>query len=195
VVATLSEARLLHTATLLQDGRVLIAGGVKDAGFLGLPSLATGGELFDPTGDSFSAAGALDTTRAGHGAIRLPDGRVLLAGGINGIASAQADAELFTVGSGFAGTGSLPSAKAGVEMTLLPDGSVLETGGLSGSLIAPLGVATASIYSGGVFVPTGSLTVARGAHRTISLPDGSVLSIGGAADDMTVHDSIDRYYP
>ena len=53
----------------------------------------------------------------------------------------------------------------------------------------------ASIYSGGAFVPTGSLTIARGGHRAIALPDGSVLSIGGASDDMTVHDSIDRYYP
>lgn len=194
---TLGEARLLGSATRLQDDRVLIAGGVEDAAFLGLPLLASSGERFDPTTDMFSSVGSLDTTRAAHGAVLLPDGRVLLAGGINGFGSAQAAAELYTDGAGFAPTGNLPIAKAGTMLAVLQSGDVLETGGLTGSLLAPAGVVNCSEYrpANSNFFPTGDLNEARGGHRVIRLSDGSVLSIGGAANDTTVLDTIERYYP
>ncbi len=197
VASTLSEARLLHTATVLLDGDVLVAGGIEDAGLFDLPVLASSGEIFDHVTETFGGAGGQVTSRAAHGAIRLPSGEVLIAGGVNGFTSAISGCELFTPGSGFSSTGSLPLAKAAAMMALLPDGTVLETGGLTGSLVAPSGSVNASIYDPqtGVFTATGSLSQARGAHRMVALTDGTVLSIGGAADDVTVHASVERYYP
>jgi hypothetical protein len=74
----LVEPRSDHTATLLPDGRVLIAGGQNDSGFL------TSVEVFDPAANAFVLlAATLPVARAGHSATLLPDGRVLLLGGRN----------------------------------------------------------------------------------------------------------------
>jgi hypothetical protein len=75
--------RTLHTATLLRDGRVLLAGGVRLAD-AGAPVV----ELFDPADDSIGDGPAELTPRGGHVALELLDGRVLLAAG-------AANAELF----------------------------------------------------------------------------------------------------
>jgi hypothetical protein len=69
-------ARTWHTATLLADGRVLIAGG-EDAS----EAFPTSAELFDPTTGACSSAGSMGTARAWHVAALLADGRVLLVGG------------------------------------------------------------------------------------------------------------------
>ena len=71
----MSEARTGHTATLLQDGRVLVVGGSNGAG-----SLASA-ELFDPVTDTWSPAGAMKDARAAHTATLLDDGRVVIIGG------------------------------------------------------------------------------------------------------------------
>ena len=72
--ASLRHARSSHTATLLNDGRILIAGG-------GNGGLIAGAELYDPKAGTFSQTGSLITTRHKHTAGLLPDGRVLIAGG------------------------------------------------------------------------------------------------------------------
>jgi hypothetical protein len=73
------EARRAFTATLLEDGRVLISGGTIKDKKRWVP--APNGELWDPASGSFSDAGPLATPRADHAAVRLLDGRVALAGG------------------------------------------------------------------------------------------------------------------
>jgi hypothetical protein len=75
---SLIEPRMWHTATLLPDGRVLVAGGVP-AGEPGAP-LATA-ELWDPVSMTFSPAASLAVARGGHSATLMPDGRVVIAGG------------------------------------------------------------------------------------------------------------------
>jgi len=67
--------RFAHTATLLEDGRVLITGGTASSAALA----AT--ELFSPVTGVFADANPLNTARAGHAAVRLPGGKVLVAGG------------------------------------------------------------------------------------------------------------------
>jgi len=112
-----------HTATLLQDGRVLIAGG----GVNSLASIASA-ELYDPSTGAFTAAGNMTTSRRGHIATLLQDGRVLIAGGYG----TEASAELYDPSTGtFTATGDMIAAGPGwpSTATLLGNGKVLIAGG------------------------------------------------------------------
>ena len=78
---SLATARVLHTATLLPNGKVLVAGG-DNCGDLALASA----ELYDPASGTWTATGSLVTARAFHTATLLPNGKVLAAGGLqNGL--------------------------------------------------------------------------------------------------------------
>src|SRR6185369_12742718 len=74
--APMQAARANHTATLLQDGRVLVAGGASANG-----TAVPGAELYDAVNNVWLPAGSLNTARRGHTATLLADGRVLIAGG------------------------------------------------------------------------------------------------------------------
>ena len=115
-----------HTATLLPNGKVLVAGGYN-SGYL------TSAELYDPASGSWSATGSLNTARQAHTATLLPNGKVLVAGGDNG-SGYLTSAELYDPASGsWSATGSLNTARYFHTATLLPNGKVLVAGGLNGS--------------------------------------------------------------
>jgi Galactose oxidase, central domain len=115
--ASMGTARSFHTATLLLDGRVLIAGGGNDSG----PAAAVSGtEIYDPVRQTFTPSGDMNARRSGHTATLLPDGRVLIVGG-DGVGSA----ELYDPSTGsFSTTGSVLMARNGFNATLLKDGKV-----------------------------------------------------------------------
>jgi hypothetical protein len=73
----MSDARGVHTATLLGNGKVLLAGGANDDGSHALASA----ELYDPASNSWAPAGAMTAARDSHTATLLGDGKVLVAGG------------------------------------------------------------------------------------------------------------------
>jgi hypothetical protein len=119
----MSVPRALFTATSLNTGKVLIAGGVSSAVFL-----ATA-ELFDPANGSFTATGSLSEVRFLQDATLLNDGTVLLSGG-RGAAPVLASVELYDPTTGmFSLTGGLITPRAWHTSTLLDDGRVLVTGG------------------------------------------------------------------
>jgi N-acetylneuraminic acid mutarotase len=121
---SLNTARFGHTATLLQNGMVLVAGG-DDSNFL--PSASA--ELFDPANRTWTATNSLNTARFAHTATLLQNGMVLVAGGddINGLSPS---AELYDPASGtWTATGSLNTARFSHTATLLQNGMVLVAGG------------------------------------------------------------------
>lgn len=90
--APMATGRLAHTATLLADGRVLIVGGFKS--WAGRYESSSSAEIYDPASNAFNSVGAMNATRFWHSATPLPDGSVLIVGGIGGD-EAQASAEIF----------------------------------------------------------------------------------------------------
>ena len=178
----LARPRALHTATLLEDGRVLVVGGE----YGGTHVLAEA-EIYDPKKGRFAPAGRMTTPRQAHTATLLADGRVLFTGGFGGGEPGQylATAELYDpVTRRFAATGPLGQRRQLHTATLLPDGRVLIAGGFGppeGSTNA-LPLTAAELYdpAAGRFIPTGGLGIARLLHQATRLDRGQVLVTGGA---------------
>ena len=165
LTGSLAQGRALHTATLLDDGRVLIAGG-----YGGGTSPLASAEIYDPATGKFTATGSMTVARQGHTATLLPDGRVLIAGG-----NSLAPAELYDPATGkFTATGSMAGERDSHAAALLPAGRVLIFGGYSSG--KP--IASAEIYdpATGKFTATGSIAVA-GSPLGASLVDGRVLVV------------------
>jgi hypothetical protein len=80
------EARYGHTATLLLDGTVLVAGGYRGGGTF--DPLASA-DLYDPIRGTWSAAAGMIEPRSGHTATLLLNGQVLVVGGGSGLGSAE----------------------------------------------------------------------------------------------------------
>jgi hypothetical protein len=172
---SMTIARQNETATRLQDGRVLIAGGESADAM----TLIASAELYDPATGKFSATGSMATSRDFTTATLLADGRVLIAGGFDGSKS-LASAELYDPTTGkFSPTGSMAVARFAHTSTLLPDGRVLIAGGDDKSDLA-----SAEIYDPktGKFSPTGSMSQARYSHTATLLQNGVVLIAGGDDD-------------
>jgi hypothetical protein len=180
-------ARATHSATLLPDGSVLIAGGYDGDCHI------RGTELYDPATRSFRPGPQLSAPRCGHAAITLGDGRLLLVGGW-GIRDPLASADLLDPARGtFASTGSMSVARGGATATLLRDGTVLVTGGTDGTRM----LASAERYDprSGLFSPAGDMTTPRSAHTATLLADGRVLIAGGSSARDTVLGSAEIYEP
>src|SRR5216117_3245289 len=187
-MADLNQARAEHTATLLANGTVLIAGG-RDAADQPLASA----EIYDPaTGGYTLLASPLPAPVWGHTAIRLNDGTVLIAGGQRGARYRRA-AQLFDPATDtFTALGPMSTPRGRHTATLLRDGRVVVIGGTDG--VKPL--ASLEIYD-----PTtrtfslapSALAVVRQDHTTTLLPDGRILVVGGsnasgALDSAEIYD-------
>ncbi len=174
---SLSTVRGFHTATLLPNGKVLIAGGYNTTTF---PYYLTSAELYDPATGTFTATGSLATGRQSPTATLLPNGKVLIAGGMGSGFAYLTSAELYDPASGtFTATGSLATGRYFHTATLLADGTVLIAGGYNDTY--PYYLTSAELYdpASGTFSATGSLAIARLSHTATLLPNGKVLIAGG----------------
>ena len=168
--------RQYHTATLLPNGKVLVAGGSDGTGTI------QSAELYEPINGIWTAIGRLRSARLGHTATLLPNGKVLVAGGWNPSQGYLSNAELFDPSTGiWAPTGPLISARQYHTATLLPNGKVLVTGGFTNYSAGFLPTSSAELYdpASGTWAMSGSMTNAKGRHTATLLPNGKVLITGG----------------
>jgi large repetitive protein len=177
---SMGAARVLHTATVLPSGKVLVVGGQRELNATGNPVLLPSAELYDPATGAFTPTGAMATGRWLHTATLLASGKVLVAGGASLATMGQEDertAELYDPATGtFSPTGPFRWARSGHTATLLPSSKVLVAGG-SG----PTQYGAAELYDPetGTFVTTGPLRWARSGHTATLLASGQVLVAGG----------------
>jgi N-acetylneuraminic acid mutarotase len=171
-IASMEEGRGEHAATLLTDGRLLVAGG-RDS-----KALASS-EVYDPAIGEWSSAGPLTTARYGHTQTLLKDGKVLAVGG-------NAPPEVYDPTTGtWSSTGSMTYLRiSGHTTTLLEDGRVLVTGGISDVDGSRKMVGFAELYdpSTGTWELTGDMTEPRERHQAVLLNDKTVLVIGSKTD-------------
>ncbi len=180
---SMANTRSDATATLLQDGRVLVAGG--DSGNATTSKALASAELYDAKTGTFSPTGSMTVARALPNAVLLKDGGVLIEGGWSANGD-TATAELYDPATGtFKPTGALPSARLYDTATLLADGRVLFVGGDGTGGNDPSIPASAELYdpSSGAFSPTGSMALGRHDHTATLLRDGRVLIVGGLESD------------
>ncbi|MFM8979192.1 MAG: kelch repeat-containing protein, partial [Planctomycetia bacterium] len=186
-LGSLARGRYSHSATLLAQGQVLVAGGTV-AG----TTLTNRAELYIPSTQSFVAtAGTMVVARSNHVAVRLADGRVLLAGGYVesplGMLSVLDRAEVFDPVTGtFSEVGRMLRPRVDAAAALLPDGRVLVTGGsnLVGGLLLDHDDAEAFDPVSGSFAPLAARMLhTRATHLLLPLGDGSLLLAGGSDSD------------
>ncbi|NOJ94463.1 kelch-like protein, partial [Corallococcus coralloides] len=186
----MTSPRSFHTATLLKNGMVLVAGGRSAAS----GSFLSTAEVYDPVSGTWSATGPMASIRELHSATLLPSGKVLVAGGYNG-AGRAATAEVYDPDSGtWSSTSSMASNRSNHTATLLNSGKVLVAGGYGPS---SYNVATAELYdpASGTWSATGSMAAPRRDHKAALLTDGRVLVTGGWNGSGGIHATAELYYP
>ena len=199
-------ARSTHTATRLQDGRVLIAGGLDSNGICHAST-----EIYDHDTGTILLTGNMSSKRAGHTATLLDDGRVLVTGGFEdyqnpatawaaALSSSQNTAEIYDPVTGFwlPVAPTMSANRSGHTATKMPDGTVMLVngvragglgGGLLGSAIVPFFTNTVELFDpvSETFSALPPLDVpilfgsggGRAFHGASLLPNGNVLVCGG----------------
>jgi N-acetylneuraminic acid mutarotase len=189
-----------HTATLLNDGKVLVVGGNKYDGTDDNYQAKT--YLYDPASKKFEDGGTMNVARAEHTATLLMDSRVLVTGGKNDTDYLEST-EIYDPNKPAAQAWSkgpdMAKSRWSHTATLLQSGEVLIAGGFysSGS--------TASIV---IYVPSSNtwkfpsaqLNTARRCHTATLLPNGKVVFTGGIQGSGSIwntdyFDSIEIYDP
>ncbi|MBL8316400.1 MAG: hypothetical protein JNK55_21940 [Rubrivivax sp.] len=201
--AAMTIARVRFTATRLQDGRVLIAGGMAGGAGVAVPAAPAldSAELYDPAKGSFEALPArMTATRTGHAAALLANGQVLITGGqiANGNDDGSNSAEIFNPATKTfsALPARMVSPRGAHTATTLPDGRVLLAGGFNqgpGSLVSD-----AELYdpaSGQFTALAAKMAVLRDEHAATLLPDGKVLLAGGVGLAKTGLNSAEIFDP
>jgi hypothetical protein len=197
ITGAMAGARSSHSATLLPNGQVLVAGGYLNSTAVGTA------ELYDPSSGSFTSTGNLNTPRASHTATLLPNGKVLIAGGSGTDTLSISSTEVYDPASGtFTNGPSMSTPRENDTATLLPSGKVLIAGGVdayfdvSSSFDAFTYLNSTELYNPATNTISsgGTMTVIRADHGATALPNGKVLLAGGF-DGSSIVSSAELYDP
>ena len=180
LIHKMQVARMGHTATMQENGAILVAGGSDSNGPVKLA------ETYDPNHPPFNPAGNMSTPRSQHTATLLPGVGVLLIGGAGPLNNAgtahiiQSSAEIFS-GTSFSSVSNMTSARVGHAAVDLGNGQVLVCGGEDPGGPGPL--ASAEIYTPALtgFQSAGSMATARAGLAAAATGDGDVLVCGGTS--------------
>jgi hypothetical protein len=177
-----------HAAVLLQNGKVLVAGGEESDDH----SLSSA-EIYDPVTNKWTTTGSMLTPRIARSAVVLRDGRVLVTGGGDG----RNLAEIYDPASGvWHATGNMTAPRLKHAATLLPDGRVLITGGSPDSDWHP--VRSAEIFDPRTnkFTAITDMELARFKipDATAVLKNGRILIAGGAAEVEVYDAAADKFF-
>jgi len=185
----LITSRYQHSATVLPNGQILIAGGITCLTATSCTYLNSA-EIYSPATDTFASTGAMATARSAP-AVLLNSGKVLVAGGYtcnsSGACTSLGSAEIYDpVAATFSGAGTMTASRSGQTMTLLNNGTVLIAGGETcTSATSCTALSTAEIYDpvAGTFTVTlSNMSAARFGASAVALPgyaSGVVLIVGG----------------
>ncbi len=196
---SMNQSRAEQTATLLNNGNVLVTGGV----YLnqGEQTTTNSAEIFNTATGQWTSTGNMISDRTQHAAALLTTGtnagQVLVTGGVSIVeAEVLAMSELFNPATGtFTATGNMITARYDHTATTLPSGQVLITGGRTATSSSAF--ASAELYNPttGTFTATGNMTSARFNHTATLLNNGMVLIAGGKSDDSTFLNTAELYNP
>ncbi len=174
------DPRSDHSATLLPDGTVLIAGGMRRN-----QDFYRSAEIFDPADNQFHRTGDMSIARVGHAALALSSGNVLILGGWTGHDVTDVVEEYDPHTQKFVVLGKMTTKRAHPSVTLLRDGNVLIAGGNDSD--GPGGIASAELFhpTTRTFEALPSMHESRIAHTATLLTDGRVLIAGGRGATVT----------
>jgi N-acetylneuraminic acid mutarotase len=172
-----------HTATLLTNGKVLVAGGGA-----GTVVSLTSAELYDPATNSWTSAASMGTGRRGQTSTLLVSGKVLISGGYdtNSTTNVLVSSELYNPASNtWESATSMAQARYLHTATLLATGKVLITGGTTGSTR----LASAELYdpAANTWASAGSMSTVRKYHTATLLANGKVLVTGGIGTTDSIY--------
>lgn len=174
---SLATARKAHTATLLQNGLILVAGGYN-----GTNTVYSSAELYNPlTGQSQTVSSSMNSPRVYHTATLLKNGKVLIVGGSSGVGNAYTylnSAEIFDPSTNsFAAAGNLNLARARHTASLLQNGKVLVTGGQDDNPGQIAGIETYDPQTN-TFTMLATFGTNLRFHSATAMADGKVLLCG-----------------
>jgi len=190
---TMVNKRITHEAVLLENGKVLVAGGWDSENRL------ASAELYDPSAKTWAPAESMGFARNGHTMTKLPSGTVLVTGGYGNVvydgSYSHAGAEVYDPVAGtWTATGSMVSKRGSHTATLLGNGKVLVAGGSDANIHA-----SAELYDpgSGTWSATGGMKTARTRASAIllltsALPEDRVLMVGGLS--QTALSSAELYW-
>ncbi|HKQ74777.1 MAG TPA: kelch repeat-containing protein [Blastocatellia bacterium] len=169
----LGEARTRHTATLLANGKVLVVGGLSAP--RSCCGTAGSAELYDPATGRWSVTGSPITPRHSHVAVRLANGKVLIAGGSGQRELWLANAEIYDPDTRtWNAAGNLRAGRLFHRAILLNNGKALVAGGVGGGNTAEVYDPTTNAWSS-----AGAMNAERSNHSLTLLSDGRALAAGG----------------
>jgi Kelch motif/Galactose oxidase, central domain len=169
---SLNTCRYNHTAALLPDDKVLVAGGSDGTYTL------NNSEIYDPRYGTWTPVTApMVSPRFSPTSAVLPDGRVLVAGGLDLSGAPLNSAEYYDPASpGWSQASTMSTARYVAAMAVRADGQVLIVGGYNGSLLS-----SSDLYNpvANTWTANATMAVAREDHTATALQSGALLVAGG----------------